>query len=108
MPLVMGCFVLLAVFITANIVLNIFGHFRPVDVSVDHLDGSIHTHVAGQLALLFGFHYFHMEAGIIRDPEFAFAEEYSIFVCNQRGDTPFKGSAFHYIIIQSLLDRIVR
>ena len=107
MPLVTGCFVRLAVFTTANIVLNIFGRLRLVEVSVDHFDGFILIHVSGHLAVLFGFHYFHTEAGIIRDPDFAFAVEYSIFVCYQRGDMPFQSSVFHCFIIQFLLDRIV-
>ena len=81
-PLMTGCIVLQTVFKTGNIVLNIFGHLGPVDVLVDHFDCLIHSHMAGHLAVMFRYHYFHSEAGIIRDPDFAFAEEYSIFVCN--------------------------
>ena len=108
MPHVTGRCVLLIVFTTANIVLNIFGHLGPVDVLVLFFDSFIHTHVSGHLAVMFSFHYFHREAGIMRDPDFAFVEEYSIFVCNQPGDTPFPSSVLQCFIIESLPDRIVR
>ena len=82
MPLMTGCFVLLAVFRTANIVLDNLSHLWPVEVTVDHFHGFVHAHMAGYLAVMLSFHYFQMERGITWDSDLAFAEEYSVFVCN--------------------------
>ena len=82
MPLMTGCFVLLAVFTTVNIILDILNHLWPVEVTVDHLHGFIHAHMAGHLAVMLGFHYFQTERGVTWDPYLSFAEEYSDFVCN--------------------------
>ena len=81
-PLITGRFVLLVVFTMANIVLDILSHFWLVEVTVDHFHGFIHAHIAVHLAVMFGFHYFQTERRITCDPDLAFAEEYSIFVCN--------------------------
>ena len=82
MPLTMGRLIFLAVLTTTHIVLNILSHLGPVEVMVDHFRGFIHAHIAGHLAVMLGFHYFQTERRITSDPDLAFAEEYSVFVCN--------------------------
>ena len=57
MPLMSRSFVLLAVFTTANIVLDIFSHLWPVEVSDDQFHGFIHAHVAGHAAVVLALHY---------------------------------------------------
>ena len=57
MPLMSGSFVLLDIFTTANLVLNILSHLCPVEVSVDQFHGFIHAHMAGHSAVLLTFHY---------------------------------------------------
>ena len=80
--LMMGRSILLALFTTANLVLDILSHLLLVEVTVDHFHGFIHAHTAGHLAILLGFYYFQSERGITCDPDLAFVAEYSIFVCN--------------------------
>ena len=41
----MGSFIPLAIITRANIVLNVFGYFWPVEVAVYHLEGLIQTHM---------------------------------------------------------------
>ena len=83
MPLVSGSFVLLAVFTTANIVLDILSHLWPVEVSVDQFHGFIDAHMAGHAAIMLALRNQFAERGIIGDSDFAFAEEHPI--CNGAG-----------------------
>ena len=99
MPLMMGRLVLLAVLTTANIVLDILSHLWPVEGTVNHFHGFSHANMAGHLTVMLGFHYSLTERGITLDPDPTFVEEYSIFVYNQRRDTPFQSSVFHCFII---------
>ena len=75
MPLMSGSFVLLGVFTTANIVLDILSHLWPVEVSVDQFQGFIHAHMAGHSAVMLALHNQFVELGITADPDLAFAEE---------------------------------
>ena len=92
MPLMSGSFVLLAVFTTANIVLDFLRHFWPVEVSVDQFHCFIHAHMAGHTAVVLALHYQFAKRGITGNPDFALAEEYPIFVRDKRSNTPLKGS----------------
>ena len=89
-----GSFVLLAVFTTANIVLDILTHLWPVEVSVDQFNGFIHAHMAGHAAVMLALHYQFVERGITGDSDFSFAEEHPIFVCDKGGYMPHKGTIF--------------
>ena len=102
MPLMSGSFVLLAVFTTANIVLDILSHLWPVEVSVNQFHGFIHAHMAGHSAVMLALHYQFAEQGITEDPDFAFAEEHPIFVRNKRSYTPLKGTIFRSFVVQLL------
>ena len=106
MPIMSGSFVLLAVFTTANIVLNILSHLWPVEVSVDQFHGFIHAHMADHSAVVLTLHYQFTEQGITGDPDFGFAEEYSIFLRDKRSYTPLKGTIFRRFVVQLLPDRI--
>ena len=106
MPLMSGSFVLLAVFTTANIVLNILIDLWPVEVSVDQFHGFIHANMAGHAAVMLALHYQFVERRITGDPDFAIAEEHPIFVRNKRGYTPLKGTIFRRFVVQLLPDRI--
>ena len=106
MPLMSGSFILLAVFTTANIVLDVLSHLWPVEVSVDQFHGFIHAHMAGHTAVVLALHYQFAERGIARDPDFALAEEHPIFVRDKRSYTPLKGTIFRSFVVQLLLDRI--
>ena len=57
MPLMTGRFVLLVVFTTANIVLDILSHLWTVEVMVDHFHGIIHAHMSGKLAVMLSVDY---------------------------------------------------
>ena len=106
MPLMSGSFVLLAVFTTANIVLDILSHLWPVEVSVDQFHGFIHAHMAGHAAVMLALHNQFAEQGITGDPDFAFAEEHPIFVHDKRSYMPLKGTIFRSFVVQLLPDRI--
>ena len=106
MPLVSGSFVLLAVFTTANIVLNILSHLWPVEVSVDHFHGFIHAHMAGHAAVMLALHHQFAERGITVDPDFVFAEAHPIFVRDKRSYKPLKSTIFRGFVVQLLPDRI--
>ena len=106
MPLMSGSFVLLAVFTTANIVLDILSHHWPVEVSVDHFHSFIHAYMAGHTAVMLALHYQFAERGITGDPDLAFVEEHPIFLRDKRSNTPFKGSIFRSFVVQLLPDRI--
>ena len=102
MPLMSGSFVLLAVFTTANIVLDILSHLWPVEVSVDQFHGFIHADVAGHVAVMLALHNQFAEQGITGDPDFTFAEEYPIFVRERRSYTPLNGTIFRSFFVQPL------
>ena len=106
MPHMSGSLVLLAVFTTANIVLDILSHLWPVEVSVYQFLGLIHAHMAGHAAIVFALYYQFAERGITGDPDFAFSEEHPIFVRDKRSNTPLKGSIFRSFVIQLLPDQI--
>ena len=103
MPLVLGSFVHLAGFTTANIVLDILSHLWPVEFSVDQFHGFIHAHMAGHTAVMLALHYQFAERGITGDPDFAFAEEHPIFVHDKRSYMPLKGTLFRSFLVQLFL-----
>ena len=104
MPLMWGSFVLLAVFTTANIVLDILSHLWPVEVSVEEFHGFIHAHMAGHSAVRRALNNQLSERGITGDPDLAFAEEHHIFIHDKRCNTPLKGSIFRSFVVQLLPD----
>ena len=106
MPLMSGRFVLLAVFTTTKIVLDILSHFWPVEVSVDQFHGFIHAHMAGHTTVVLALHYQFAERGITGDLDFAFVEEHPIFIHDKHSNMPLKGSIFRSFVVQLLPDRI--
>ena len=84
MPLMTGSFVPLAIIARANIVLNIFGHSRPVDVAVYHFKGLIHAHMTSNHGIMLILEDHLLQSLITWEPYFTFTIKHPIFISGVR------------------------
>ena len=106
MPLMVRCFIPLAVFTTAHEVLNLGVHTWLIKALVTQFNDFIHSHVTSDLAIMLASHDQFLQQGIFGDPDFAFVKEHSIFVYIS-SKCALKSAIINCLRIQILSDRII-